>query len=61
MALSLEAITEKVRKTPDGLLSVYDVIRAVKGCSAIVASNTYLRLLKEERVPEFPAVRFSRI
>jgi hypothetical protein len=57
MALSLDALdTGKVRKTEDGLfLSVYDVIRVVKGCSAIVASNTYLRLLKEERVPAFPA------
>ena len=57
MAVSLEALNNgEVRKTEDGLLlSVYDVIRVVKGCSAVVASNTYLRLLKEERVPAFPA------
>jgi len=58
MALSLEALTANVRKTADGLVSVYDVIRSVKGCSAAVASNTYLRLLEEERVPEFPKVWF---
>ena len=56
MALSLEAITENVRKTPDGLLSVYDVIAAVKGCSQSYAGQVYLRLLAEERIPEFPCL-----
>ena len=42
----------------DGLVSVYDVIAAVKGCSSTVASNVYLRLLREGRVPEFPKFRF---
>ncbi len=54
--LSLEAITEHVRKTPDGLLSVYDVIAAVKECSQTYAGQVYSRLLAEERVPEFPRV-----
>ena len=58
MALSLEALTANVRQTPDGLVSVYDVIGVVKGCSATVASNTYLKLLEEERVPEFPRFWF---
>ena len=58
MTLCLYAITTGVRKTLDGLVSVYDVIAAVKGCSSSVASNVYLRLLREERVPEFPKFRF---
>ena len=56
MALPLETLTANVRKTPDGLVSVYAVIVAIKGCSATVAGNTYRRLLDEERVPEFAKV-----
>jgi hypothetical protein len=58
MALSLEAITANVRKTPEGLVSVYDVIAVVKGCTVSNAGTVYRRLLEEERVPMFPRFRF---
>ena len=47
MALSLEAVTANVRKTPDGMISVYDVIAAVKGCSNNSAGAIYRRLRDE--------------
>ena len=61
MALSLEAVTANVRKTPDGMISVYDVIAAVKGCSMSNASHLYRRLRDEERVPEFKSLTVQNV
>ena len=58
MALSLEALTANVRKTSGGLVSVYDVIAAVKGCTVSNAGTVYRRLLEEERIPEVPTSWF---
>ena len=44
----------KCRKTSEGLVSVIDVIAAVKKCDHHYAAKTYKRLLDEDRVPETP-------
>ena len=41
----------RIRKTPDGKLSVVDVIRQMKSCTAHYAAQLYKRLVDEERVP----------
>ena len=60
MAPTLESITAEVRKTEAGLVSVTDVIMAVKGCNSHHAAALYRRLRAEERVGACSEVRLCR-
>ena len=60
MTLNLYATTQGVRVTPDGRVSVLDVIRVIKGCSSSRAGLLYTRLAQKAQVPECELFTFKR-